>query len=65
MQQIVTFASFLSHFTLKFTFFRTNSFLCSLEILPEDFTRVPSIYFILFKKIYFYVFKSQHYVHHF
>ena len=46
------FLIFFHHFTLKCTFFLTNSFYCSLEILPEDFLRLTSIYFILFKKWY-------------
>ena len=60
----------LSHpflpFYLKIYFFQTSSFSCSLEILPEDFTRLHSIYFILLKKIIFLCFfKCHHYEQHF
>ena len=39
-------------FYLKTYFFSNQQFLISLEILPEYFTRLPSIYFILLKKYF-------------
>ena len=57
------FCIFYCHFILKSTFFQTSNFQCSLEILPEDFMRLPSIYFILFKKYFCVFFKCQHYIH--